>query len=177
VTGDKPLTQSSWLVKRTLSFIYYLITLGISTRPGSIRIYNHPLSKFDSQYILLPLRNKPIRTHKTDNWNDSRQLIKFDPHSQSRSPPPLPKSIGLFLNAGKTKVMRLLVIKPVGKIAEKAVCKSVFLTIWHGILSAELTKTHSFRLLGDFAHWESIGWRSYMHWMVKNWEGWRFSIP
>jgi len=29
---------------------------------------------------------------------------------------------------------------PVGKIAEKAVCKSVFLTIWHCILSAELTK-------------------------------------
>jgi len=28
------------------------------------------------------------------------------------------------------------------------------LTIWHGILSAELTKTHPFRLLfGDFAHW------------------------
>jgi len=33
-----------------------------------------------------------------------------------------------------------------GKIAEKAVCKSVFLTIWHCIFSAELTKTHSFRL-------------------------------
>jgi len=29
------------------------------------------------------------------------------------------------------------------------------LTIWHCKLSAELTKTHSFRLLffGDFAHW------------------------
>jgi len=38
----------------------------------------------------------------------------------------------------------------VGKIAEKAVCKSVFLCI----LSAELTKTHSFRLFsGDFSHW------------------------
>jgi len=38
---------------------------------------------------------------------------------------------------------------PVGKIAEiaeKAVCRSVFLTIWHYILSVELTKTHSFRL-------------------------------
>jgi len=35
---------------------------------------------------------------------------------------------------------------PVGKIAEKAVYRSVFLTIWHCILSAELTKTHSFRL-------------------------------
>jgi len=32
----------------------------------------------------------------------------------------------------------------VGKIAEKAV--SVFLTIWHCILSAELIQTHSFRL-------------------------------
>jgi len=33
--------------------------------------------------------------------------------------------------------------------------RSVFLTIWHCKLSAELTKTHSFRLLffGDFAHW------------------------
>jgi len=37
----------------------------------------------------------------------------------------------------------------VGKIAEKA-----FLTIWHCIFSAELTKTYSFRLFfGNFAHW------------------------
>jgi len=28
---------------------------------------------------------------------------------------------------------------PVGKIAEKEVCRSVFLIIWHCILSAELT--------------------------------------
>jgi len=41
----------------------------------------------------------------------------------------------------------------VSQWAEKAVCRSVFLTIWHCILSAEITKTHSFRLLfGDFAH-------------------------
>jgi len=42
----------------------------------------------------------------------------------------------------------------VGKIAEKPICRNVFLTIWHCILSAEL-KTHSFRLFffGDFAHW------------------------
>jgi len=32
-----------------------------------------------------------------------------------------------------------------GKIADKAVCRSVFLTTWHCLLSAELTKTHSFR--------------------------------
>jgi len=39
---------------------------------------------------------------------------------------------------------------PVGKIDEKAVFKSVFLTTWHYILGAELTKTHSFRLFfGD----------------------------
>jgi len=37
-------------------------------------------------------------------------------------------------------------INPVGKIAEKAACRSVFLTTLHCILSAELTKTHSFRL-------------------------------
>jgi len=30
---------------------------------------------------------------------------------------------------------------PVGKIAEKAVCRSAFLTTWYCILSAELTKT------------------------------------
>jgi len=29
----------------------------------------------------------------------------------------------------------------VGKNAEKAVCRSVFLMIWHSILSAELTKS------------------------------------
>jgi len=40
----------------------------------------------------------------------------------------------------------------VGEISEKAVCRSVFLIIWHCILSAELTKMHYF---GDFAHWDS----------------------
>jgi len=45
----------------------------------------------------------------------------------------------------------------VGKIGEKAVCRNVFLTTWHFIFSAELTKTHSYRLLfGNFAHWEGI---------------------
>jgi len=33
---------------------------------------------------------------------------------------------------------------PVGKIAEKTVCRSVFLIIWHSIFSAELTKTDCF---------------------------------
>jgi len=33
----------------------------------------------------------------------------------------------------------------VGKIAEKAVCRSVFLATCHCILNGELTKTHSFR--------------------------------
>jgi len=43
---------------------------------------------------------------------------------------------------------------PVGKIAEKAACKSVFLTIWHWIFSAKLTKTYSFRpFFVNFAHW------------------------
>jgi len=39
-------------------------------------------------------------------------------------------------------------------MAEKAVYKSVFLTTWNRILSAELTKTQSFRFcfFGDFAH-------------------------
>jgi len=49
-----------------------------------------------------------------------------------------------------------MIYTPVGKINEKAVCRSVFLTTWHCILSAELTKTHSFRLFfSDFAHWDS----------------------
>jgi len=39
---------------------------------------------------------------------------------------------------------------PAGKIAGKAVCRCVFLTTWHCVLSAELTKTHSFKLFfGD----------------------------
>jgi len=42
----------------------------------------------------------------------------------------------------------------VGKIAEKAVCGSVFLTTWHCILSTELEKrTSSDWFFGDFAHW------------------------
>jgi len=40
----------------------------------------------------------------------------------------------------------------VGKIAENTVCRNVHLTIWHCILSVELTNTHSFRLF--FAHGE-----------------------
>jgi len=37
------------------------------------------------------------------------------------------------------------------KIAEKAICRSVFFTTWHCILSAE-SKMHSLRLFfGDFA--------------------------
>jgi len=39
---------------------------------------------------------------------------------------------------------------PVGKTAEKTVCRTVFLTIRHSILSAELIKMHSFRL---FSFW------------------------
>jgi len=38
-----------------------------------------------------------------------------------------------------------IISHPVGKITEKAICRSVFLTLWHCILSAESTKTHSFR--------------------------------
>jgi len=47
---------------------------------------------------------------------------------------------------------------PVGKIVKKAICKSVFLITGHCILSAELTKTHSFRMFffSDFAHWDKI---------------------
>ena len=40
-----------------------------------------------------------------------------------------------------------LVCYPAGKIAEKAVWRSAFLTIWHCILNADSTKTHSFTLL------------------------------
>jgi len=44
---------------------------------------------------------------------------------------------------------------PVGKITEKEVRRRVLLITWHCILSAELVKTHSFRLFfGDFAHWD-----------------------
>jgi len=35
---------------------------------------------------------------------------------------------------------------PVGKIAKKPICRSVFLTISHCVLSAKLTNTNSFRL-------------------------------
>jgi len=51
---------------------------------------------------------------------------------------------------------------PVGKITEKAVCVSVFLTIWHCNVfltiwhcnfSAELTKTPSGCFFTDFTHW------------------------
>jgi len=44
----------------------------------------------------------------------------------------------------------------VGKIAEKAVSRSVLLTTWHCILSAVLTKMHSFRLF--FWRFCPLGW-------------------
>jgi len=47
--------------------------------------------------------------------------------------------------SGKTNISHYC---PVGKIAEKGVCRSVFLvflTIWHCIFSAKLTKIPSFR--------------------------------
>jgi len=40
----------------------------------------------------------------------------------------------------------------VGKIAEKTVCGSVFLTMLHYILSAELTKPQTV-FLAIFSHW------------------------
>jgi len=43
---------------------------------------------------------------------------------------------------------------PVGKITENAVCRRVFLTTWHCILSAKLTKPHSFGLF--FGDYESL---------------------
>jgi len=44
---------------------------------------------------------------------------------------------------------------PVGKVAEKAVCKSVFLTIFDGILSTEINKNALLQrcFCGDFAYW------------------------
>jgi len=55
----------------------------------------------------------------------------------------------------------------VGKIAEKAVCRSEFLT-WHCIFSAKLTKTHSIRLFffDDFAYWVSCRFKHSGH---KRW--------
>jgi len=45
----------------------------------------------------------------------------------------------------------------VGKIAEKAVRRSVFFDNIALYLSAKLTKMHSFRLLfGDFAYWDKL---------------------
>jgi len=53
----------------------------------------------------------------------------------------------------------LFSMNPSGQNRRKAVCRSVFFTTWHYILSAELTNTHSFRLFfGDFAHWEGMQW-------------------
>jgi len=44
---------------------------------------------------------------------------------------------------------------PVGKIAEKAVCRSAFLTTWHCIFSAEVTKSAPLQtVFWHFAHWD-----------------------
>jgi len=56
-----------------------------------------------------------------------------------------PKGTNIFLTriknvSGMRSLQKFKRTFPVGKIAEKAVCKSVFLTIWHCNVSAELTK-------------------------------------
>jgi len=50
------------------------------------------------------------------------------------------------IKANSMEVENKTSLYPVAKIAEKTVCKSVFLTAWHCICSAELIKTHSFSL-------------------------------
>jgi len=54
------------------------------------------------------------------------------------------------------EIQKMLNLYPVGNIPEKAVSRSVFLTIWHCILSAKLIKALSF-FFGDFAHWVIFG--------------------
>jgi len=70
--------------------------------------------------------------------------------------PPAPSHSRRVINWNNRKSLKTFYnYYPVDKIAKKAVCRSVFfLTKWHCILSAEITKTHSYRLFfGDFAHW------------------------
>jgi len=45
---------------------------------------------------------------------------------------------------------------PVGEIAENVVCRRIFLTIWHCILSVELSKNALLQTFGDFSHWVGI---------------------
>ena len=45
------------------------------------------------------------------------------------------------LLAGTACRLFIVCIFPAGKFAEKTVCRSVFLTIWHYILNADSTKT------------------------------------
>jgi len=46
------------------------------------------------------------------------------------------------------------VINPVGKIAEKAVCWSVCFDNTALSFECQINKKHSFRVFGDFTHWE-----------------------
>jgi len=46
---------------------------------------------------------------------------------------------------------QLILVYPVGKIAEKAVCRSGFLGIWHCILSA--INKNALLQTDNFAHW------------------------
>jgi len=56
-------------------------------------------------------------------------------------------------------LMIILLPFQLGKVVEKAACRSVFLTIWHCVLSPELTKT-----IDDFAHW---GYLYLLHPLVR----------
>jgi len=54
----------------------------------------------------------------------------------------------------------VIIHSPVGKIAEKAVCRSVFLTIWQ----QKYAPTDCF--FGDFAHWDPN--IKIMYWRVSS---------
>jgi len=67
---------------------------------------------------------------------------------------------------------------PVGKNAEKVVCRKVLLTIWHCNLSAELTQNALLQTVffGNFAHCEKSRW-NYIIQSVRKSENTKNSTP
>ena len=57
--------------------------------------------------------------------------------------PFLPRSVTVISTQHSVNKLLFYAVYPAGKFAEKAVWRSVFLTIWHCILNADSTKTHS----------------------------------
>jgi len=132
----------------------------ISNNAKRENVRSDPANNGNSQVASVEFDNSLEKENEKLNKIDLRGVLAKDGNSAVTSPPK-PSHAHIkqedIASAKQSKAgldqisfiglyLYIIVLIPVGKIAEKEVCQSIFLTIWHCISSVELTKTHSFRL-------------------------------